>query len=494
MQRNCGVLAYDKLVGELNGRANNISMNTLAKLAQDNEFILYPMKIPIDRLEDVSFPAIVYTERHFELWDKIQSNPIVFSRDYAYVLGHVPIYELVMGEQEAKKIRGSDIKQMFTPPKSKDPWTAMTAGSTGGWAGWANAPIVRAGATLAAGAINPAFGAAVGAFQAYPGYKKPIGEQILKTGIGATAGYLGGKGMQSLAGVGKAGKGGFQAAYDWLGGLGKAAPVAGAALAPAGAGVSKPAVGGMPTGYATPEAAIAAGPRAFGAGAPMAAGLTGPAAVAPVTPAAGAGFWDKGVGKFLKTGLMTTAAGKAAEMLAGGAPEFDMPAEVEQYRQTIGQSLTEVGKLGREEIQRVLSSPFGQLIPTGEDSAYVEASMRRLEESAERRKEGITRTYNAYGRLYSSEHMEELSNIDRELDFARQDLEAKLTFEKTQIEAQYRVQALAMSLGVDEQTAQDLAGITQLAVEEAAIKYGLDVAEVQNIRDMIGLAMWPEGV
>ena len=42
MLRNCGVIAFDKMVGVLNGRTNNISLDTMTKMAQDNKFLLYP--------------------------------------------------------------------------------------------------------------------------------------------------------------------------------------------------------------------------------------------------------------------------------------------------------------------------------------------------------------------------------------------------------------------------------------------------------------------
>ena len=65
-----------------------------------------------------------------------------------------------------------------------------------------------------------------------------------------------------------------------------------------------------------------------------------------------------------------------------------------------------------------------------------------------------------------------------------QDLEAKIVRENIQVELEYRLNVLGQAIGVDNIAAAELAGFTQLAVEEAAIKYGLDIAEVQNIRDM----------
>jgi hypothetical protein len=46
--------------------------------------------------------------------------------------------------------------------------------------------------------------------------------------------------------------------------------------------------------------------------------------------------------------------------------------------------------------------------------------------------------------------------------------------------------AIKTGIGVDDATMRDLLGLTQLSAEEAAIRYGADVADVQSLREILG--------
>jgi len=84
------------------------------------------------------------------------------------------------------------IKKKFVPPKSKSPWEAMTAGSTGGAFKWANNPAVKGAALLGAGMIpgvGPLLSGVLGASMGYPGSDKPLSQQLLGTAAGAIGGY-----------------------------------------------------------------------------------------------------------------------------------------------------------------------------------------------------------------------------------------------------------------------------------------------------------------
>ena len=154
MQRNCGILAYDKLVGELNGRANTISMNTLKELALDNGFLLFPMKVPLSDVDKIVFPCIVYTKHHFEMWNEFKPHPYVLERGFIYVLSHEPVTDCVMTVEEARDIRGADM-------------------GMGGAAGGGHAPAYSGGM-----AINPPSGSQVAQASNWgwsmPSYSAPI--------------------------------------------------------------------------------------------------------------------------------------------------------------------------------------------------------------------------------------------------------------------------------------------------------------------------------
>jgi hypothetical protein len=505
MQRNCGVLAYDKLVGELNGRANEISMNTLAKLSQDNGFILYPLKVPVEHMTEVPLPCIVYTQHHFQFMEDLADlAPVCMSRKFVYILSHELVSpDWVMDEKAARNVKGSGIGQMFTPPKSKSPWEAMTSGSTGGWAGFAGpstptnpsdpkgwgwvGPVATGAAGLIPG-VGPLLAAGMGASGSmgggtgFQGTDKGWGN-VLPTLGGALGGY--GAGMLG-SGIGGAVKGAF-------------APGAGSLFSKAASGF-----GTGVTNYNKPVTNFFSSiGKNFGfGGGTNAAGSTGLSGKWLGTPvgatglsatqlAAGAGGTEAGIGLNWATDLLKsafsslTSIGQSRGGLEGelfSDSSFLNTPELQAYIESIGQAKTQLGQMGRDELARVLQSPVGSIIP--DDNAYVQAMLRRTEEAAVQRKEAITSNYNAIGRANSSEHIAELNKVDQQLEVAKQDLAAVIANEKIKLELDYRITALSGALGVDQQAAAELAGLTNLSVQEAALKYGIAAQEVAELRKM----------
>jgi DNA-directed RNA polymerase specialized sigma24 family protein len=80
--------------------------------------------------------------------------------------------------------------------------------------------------------------------------------------------------------------------------------------------------------------------------------------------------------------------------------------------------------------------------------------------------------------------MQELGKIDKELAVAKQDMAAVIANEKIKMEMDYRLSALSGALGIDQQAAAELAGLTNLSVQEAALKFGLQAEQVMQLRQM----------
>lgn len=115
MRNNCGIVAWDKLAGRLHGRTTRISLDTLAKLAQDNGFLLYPMRVPVSDLWKFGDNVLVHYDHHFETIKPTEMEYVRDMNDYLYILS--PYIEgneeYVVDEEEAKKIRGSGIGKSF---------------------------------------------------------------------------------------------------------------------------------------------------------------------------------------------------------------------------------------------------------------------------------------------------------------------------------------------------------------------------------------------
>ena len=513
MQRNCGVLAYDKLVGELNGRSNIISMDTLAKLATDNGFLLYPTKVPVHALGDIPMPCIIYTNHHFTvLEDSVLVEPVCVERDYLYILTHELVNpEWIMTEAEAKEIRGADIGQMFTPPKGKSPWEAMTNGSTGGWAGWAGnsnpvnsddpkgwgwvGPVLNTVAGAVGNAIMPGLGTigstiggAIGMNGGKTGYQGSDygnanwGSTIAGAGIGALEGIGGTYAAQGLGGL--AGGGGITSstwgqAVPWLSGLGGAGATGGSTST----GLGNIAAAG--TGGSSMTANSAA---ASGVGSNWLSGLTSAFDGSTGTSAAGTGG---GLSGFNFNSLMQLGSGILGMMNQNSgnstlsSPDFMNLPEVQQFAASIGKAKTQLGQMSQDQLAAAITAAPGSIIP--DDNAYFQAATRRVQEQGTLQKQQVTEAYNSIGRANSSEHMQALALVDKQTAQAVQDTAATLANQKLQLEITYKTAALAQALQVDQNTAADLAGLTKLSVTEAALKYGVSEAQVQQIRTSSGL-------
>ena len=201
-----------------------------------------------------------------------------------------------------------DIGQMFTPPKSKSPWEAMTQGSTGGWAGWAgNRNPTNPNDPKGWGFVGPLLTTAMGAI---PG----VGP-LLSAGMGA---------------MGAAGAGGFQGTdsgwgkgiMDTIGG-----GLLGYGLGTIGKGIGE-GVGTMmsPTGSTSLGTSMAGGPTAsagskfaygFGQGTGSALGNTAMFS-GPIGGSMGAGQGSMAAGGGFK-GLLGIGGGGSATGAAGGS-------------------------------------------------------------------------------------------------------------------------------------------------------------------------------
>ena len=278
MQSNCGILAFDKITGMLNGRANVISLSTLARIAQDNEFLLFPMKVQREDLPKLTYPFVLHNDFHFETI----SNPFELGMfelpDSCYVLTQSDEIGQLVDDDEAKSVRGSKKfwKQILAPiiggpfvgflTDSRDPWQ-----KAGNWAVGAGSGALTG--LLIGGPIGAAVGAGVGGAAvnmktaANPNEKTNItGQSMLSSGL--LGGATGAAGAGVATGIGGLLAGGAAGAGAGGGYLASTGTIAGAAGTGSGGGAAGLAgVGGTGAAFG----AGAGTGAAFGTGAGMAA-------------------------------------------------------------------------------------------------------------------------------------------------------------------------------------------------------------------------------
>ena len=584
MQNNCGILAYDQLVGQLNGRTNNISLDSLAKIAQDNGFILFPMRVPLERMKELRYPYIIHHNHHFETWESEVHADVV--TEPMYVLSAQCIPELVVTETEARGVKGGDVGQMLTPPKSKSPYEAMTSGSTGGWAsgigptnptnpndpkgnpalqwvgpaldiaagaipgvgplistamgaggfagggtgfqgtdkGWGNVMPTLLGAGMGYGegmlgsGISGAIGnevsmlnaptgayasaAGQGAGEIYPGVSSISGS--VPGGLGYGAADMGGAyslpemagsaGLSAGSGTGNiwsnlgtgfnSGMGSYLNTPLIPGLQGTSGSGIGTAISNLFTGGSAPATGGA---TATTPSATGFGSNALNSYNTAAGSMAGPSAATATGTSQGGGF---GLGGLVKNPATLLGLGLMGASAIPQTPSYQQPSSVQDLRNQINSGGTALGQQTQSELSSLISNPVGSMF-AGEapaSNAYAQQNMALLDQSMQQDMSTLDSQYAAAGMGNSGEHNQARQQLMDKYAQQKQDMLTTLTYQNTQSDITSKMSALSQASGMDQNTLNDLAGLTGLDVTAAATKYSVDANSINSLRQMLGTA------
>jgi len=168
-------------------------------------------------------------------------------------------------------------------------------------------------------------------------------------------------------------------------------------------------------------------------------------------------------------------------------PEYEAPSFVGDLtsRMLGGKAVSEIGQRARGELTDVMGREgvWGEQMP----DEYFTTATRRVDESYDQAEKDLVKRYKHYGAEGSSDFTNDL----REL---RQDQAREKAALGTELEARWYTQALTRSydsikqaLNVDDTVMNDLLGLAGMQIQEAAFKYGAEVADVQSLREALGL-------
>ena len=510
MLKNCGIIAFDKMVGQVNGRTNLISLDTLSKIAQDNKFLLYPMKVPKTDLGRFEFPYILHYSNHFETIEEDTVLNLDNLTDEVYILSVNMVPEYIIEENEAKKVKGGKgafgvhwknplspqvsnllttvglgmvpvvgpalaagygAYQGYTGYGSKGGLMSGLMGGLTGWAGGMGGQGLKAGWQAAApGLGSKLWGAGSGAlFGASPGGKAVSG----MLGTGGTPFWKGGElmGINTgglFGGNTAAGAGSNSPAMSLTsGGIGNAAgqPISGlSALAPTQeAGISGLLNGSVSPAYAGNIANMATTTGAVGTG------TTG-------TTAAGSGGM---IGKLLGGGTTQTLAGLGLMGMSAipQTPTYQPPSEIAQQQSQLssGKGLTPLAGQTQETLSKILADPYGTTDP------YIKSIINQLDQQKELEDAALAQQFQAGGTFNSGDYQVAKANLDKKYS----EMKANTV---TQANYQMYTNALSSAIGVSQQDAANILGLTGMDANAAAVQYGANVADIQSLRQMISQA------
>jgi hypothetical protein len=193
------------------------------------------------------------------------------------------------------------------------------------------------------------------------------------------------------------------------------------------------------------------------------------------------------IGETLKQPSTILGGASVLGSMATPTPKFEMPSQIADLQKKLmeGGSLTPLGEQAKTELASILKSTPTELYPTATDE-YYNAALRRTRESYAEAEKQLDAAYNLAGVYGSGEHMAEKAKLKEQLARTESGLAAETEQRRFELATTAKYQALQDSLGVDKDTMDDIAGLTGLSVEVAAMLYGAQVQDIQQIREALG--------
>lgn len=522
----CGVEALNDFLFSTKREAKVVSMDTLIRIAEDNDITLVPFAVVTEDLKKVKPPFILFHrldygkgDGHFSLIADKEMLDSVNLGEVAYILSDKIVADIegtirytVLNEQGAKQLKGSKKKtffgQLFRKPQNILPQIGL---------GIATA--------LTGGAALPAL-LAGGAYGAYRGYREA--PRVGQTGLtGALTGAVKGAALTGGAGALTTG------AKSLLAGSTAAPTLTPAAVMGPGYGYQGSIPGAMGAGI-TPSAGLSqlatAGIESMRP-ALLAKGIT-PETMLPKATAAIGGIGTDGVastfggaapllaGQAGQAGQVATEAAKktllqrmtpyltGAGLLGASTlvpqPEYPELPAIEPFGERTRALLGELPSAplrtaASEELLKRIQAPLGSMMAPEVDP-YSKEAIRLHTEAYDRKKEQIDQMFNFHGAFGSGEHRQALIDLEEEKSRGIAQLEQESLYRAQQLELDIKTSAIATGLGVSESDARILLSMLEqeqakelgIYTEEAGGAAGLQETLGETGGKLISRALLPE--
>ena len=223
---------------------------------------------------------------------------------------------------------------------------------------------------------------------------------------------------------------------------------------------------------------------------------TGASGTTPVTPLTkDPGFFNKLL-EGLKTGVNLVQVVGGTGLLGASAaipePEFQMPDSFFDLQNAIqatqqGTAVTPLGQQALLNLSNILQSTPGQTNPAlVADDPYFASTFQTIDNNYIAAKNQLDAVYNLYGQLGSGGYLDQVRQLTEATANVKNQYVAQENTRRSEIDQQQQFQAIQLALGVDDNTMQELAGLTGMDVQVAAMKYGASVADIEELRKQLG--------
>lgn len=168
-------------------------------------------------------------------------------------------------------------------------------------------------------------------------------------------------------------------------------------------------------------------------------------------------------------------------------PEFKMPSSIDEIRGKLlsGGQLTDLGLQAKGELSNILKSQPQELFPAAND-AYMQSTIKKIDDYYDQAEQQFNAVYNQAGMIGSGEYREGLAKLQKQRADAKGAYAEQENQRRFELARSQKYSAIQTALGVDKNTMDDLVGLTGLDVQVAAMMYGAQVQDVQEIRNALG--------
>jgi hypothetical protein len=150
-----------------------------------------------------------------------------------------------------------------------------------------------------------------------------------------------------------------------------------------------------------------------------------------------------------------------------------------------GKGITELGMQSRDMLSKMMSTPISEQMKATDP--WLTRASTKLDEAYADAEKALTRKFKGYGATDSKEFMQEMTKLQSNKAAEKASLQYEAQ-EREYVRVQnQQYDAVKTSLGIDDATMKDLLGLTQMSVEEAGLKYGADAADIQSLREALGM-------
>lgn len=170
-------------------------------------------------------------------------------------------------------------------------------------------------------------------------------------------------------------------------------------------------------------------------------------------------------------------------------PEYNVPSAVDTFSQLRGQGqqllapISPEGQLAAQKLQEYIKNP--QAVAAPNMTAYKDSVTQNYEAAKQRELNYVNTRFNEMGLYGGSDWQKAVSDINEKYTRLEGEALGDVDRQIWQTQVSAHLDSISQSYQMDKQNLEALAGLTNMSIYEASIKYGLKAQEVADFRNAL---------